>query len=188
MTGKVSSKMSAVQPAAIARKRSLVLNPSGERKRRRCGPSTKLHKKSLHECVTEYPNEKLTVERGAIFYVAFPTQVSEKASSLKRHVGSTRHQQGKKVFEAQLQKSKQQSIAVAMKKVNDDIHLKGETLPEKELVFPWEVVQTCLRVGVPLSKVQHFRPLLERGGSQLADQSFFALSNALIPRSYVLSW
>ena len=58
--------------------------------------------------------------------------MSEKASSLKRHVGSTRHQEGKKVLEAQ--KSKQRSIAVAMKKVNDYIHLKGETLPEKELV------------------------------------------------------
>ena len=96
--------------------------------------------------------------------------MSEKASSLERHVGSTRHQQGKKVFEAQLQKSKQQSIAVAMKKVNDDIHLKGETLPEK-LIFRCEVVQTFLRAGVPLSKVQHFRPLLETGGSRLADRS-----------------
>ena len=111
------------------------------------------------------------MERGAIFCVACRTQVSEKASSLKRHVGSTRHQQGKKVLEAQ--KSKQQSIAVAMKKVNDDIHLKGETLPEKELVFRCKVVQTFLRAGVPLSKVQHFRPLLERGGSRLADRSVF---------------
>ena len=76
--------------------------------------------------------------------------MSEKARFLKRHVGSTRHQQGEKVLEAQ--KSKQQSIAVAMKKVNDDIHLKGETLPGKELVFRCEVVQTVLRAGVPLSK------------------------------------
>ena len=141
-TEKVSSKISAAQPAAISRERSLLLNPSGERKRRRCGPSTKLHKKSLHECVAEYPNEKLTVERGAIFCVACHTQVSEKASSLKRHVGSTRHQQGKKVLEAQ--KSKQQSIAVAMEKVNDDIHLKREVLPGKKLVFRCEVVQTFL--------------------------------------------
>ena len=59
---KVSSKVSAAQPAAIARERSLLLNPSGESKRRRCGPSTKMHKRSLHECVAEYPNEKLTVE------------------------------------------------------------------------------------------------------------------------------
>ena len=95
--------------------------------------------------------------------------MSEKASSLKRHVGSTRHQQGKKVLEAQ--KSKQQSIAVAMKKVKYDIHPKGETLPEKELVFPGEVVQTFLRAGVPLSKVHHFRPLLERGDLRLAGRS-----------------
>ena len=77
--------------------------------------------------------------------------------------------QGKKVLEAQ--KSMQQSIAVAVKKVNDDIYLKGETLPEKELVFRCEVVQTFLRAGVPLSKVQQLRPLLERGGSRLADRS-----------------
>ena len=41
-TKKVSSKVSAAEPAAIARERSLLLNPSGERKRRR-GPSKKLH-------------------------------------------------------------------------------------------------------------------------------------------------
>ena len=168
-TEKVSSKVSASQPAALVRERSLLLNPSGERKRRRRGPSTKLHKKSLHECVAEYPNEKLTVEREAIFCVACRTQVTEKASFLKRHVGSARHQQGKKALEAQ--KSKQQSIAMAMKKVNDDIHLKGKTPPEKELVFRYEVVQTFLRADVPLSKVQHFRPLLERGGSRLTDRS-----------------
>ena len=50
-TEKVSSKVSAAQPAAIARERSLLPNLSGERKRRRGGPSTKLHKESLHECV-----------------------------------------------------------------------------------------------------------------------------------------
>ena len=98
-----------------------------------------------------------------------PQEESARIRTLKCHVGSTRHQQGKKVLEAQ--KSKQQSIAVAMKKVNDDIHVKGETLPEKELVFRYEVVQTFLRADVPLSKVQHFRPLLERGGSRLADRS-----------------
>ena len=32
----------------------------------------------------------------------------------------------------------------AMKKVNNNIHLKGETLQEKELVFRCEVVQTFL--------------------------------------------
>ena len=33
------------------------------------------------------------------------------------------------------------------------------------------MVQTFLRAGVPLSKVQHFRPLLDGGGSPLADRS-----------------
>lgn len=173
---KVTSKLSTAQPAAIARERSLLLN-RGERKRRRCGPSTKLRKKSLHECVAEFADEKLTVERGAIFCSACRAQVSEKSSSLKRHVSSTRHQQGKKALEAH--KMKQQSIAVAMKRVSDDIHVKGETLPEKELVFRCEVVQTFLRAGVPLSKVQHFRQLLERVGSRLADRS--VLSRQCLP-------
>ena len=55
------------KPAAISRPRALLLNPPGQRKRKRCDPSTRLRKKSLHDCVREYPAEHLSVDAGTLY-------------------------------------------------------------------------------------------------------------------------
>ena len=43
------SRLNRARPAAISKQRQLLLNPLSKRKRKRCGPSAKLKKKSLHE-------------------------------------------------------------------------------------------------------------------------------------------
>lgn len=169
---KVLAGLDRAQPAAIARQRSVKLNPPGERKRRRCGPSTKLRKKSLHECVTEHPGEYLTVESGAIFCKACRTAVSSKASSLHRHIRTKRHVDGKKQRAAELKH--QQSVVQSMVAYNTAVHPQGETLPKKERVFRVEVVETFLKAGVSLAKTAHFRPLLEKYATRLADRTILA--------------
>ena len=79
------------KPAAISRPRALLVNPPGQRKRKRCGPSTHLRKKSLHNW-----DRHLSVDAGTLFCNACRTAVSSKASSLKRHMSTDRHTAGKK--------------------------------------------------------------------------------------------
>ena len=50
------------------------------------------------------------------------------------------------------------------------VHLRGKTVPERQQVFHVEVVKTFLAAGVPLSKVGHFRELLEETGFHLTDE------------------
>ena len=92
----VLSGLNRAKPASISRTRALKLNPLGERKRKRCGPSTKLRRKRLHDCVAGFPGEYLAVECGVLFCEACRVEVSPKASSLKRHIRSNRHVSGKK--------------------------------------------------------------------------------------------
>ena len=161
-------------PAAISRQRSLLLNPPGQRKRRRGGPSTKLKRNSLHECIASFPREHLIVEAGAIFCEACRTTVSSKTSCLKRHGQSKRHIEGKK------QRAKgaehQQSIVRSMAEYDRAVNPwpTGATLPENEHVFRVEVVETFLKAGVPLAKIAQFRPLLEKYATRLADQTLLA--------------
>ena len=58
---------------------------------------------------------------------------------------------------------KDQDIAQSLRKYNEEVHSRSETLPEQQ-VFRVKVVKTFLEAGVPLSKVSHFRELLEETG------------------------
>ena len=63
-----------------------------------------------------------------------------------------------------------------MRMFDHEHHPIGETIPEKERAFRFdhEVIETFLKGGVALSKFRHFRPLLERLGTRLADRSTLA--------------
>lgn len=166
---KIVDGLRRAKPAEISRPRAQLLNPPGKRKRKRCGPSTRLTKKSLHDCVKDFPDEHLAVEAGVLFCEACRTQVSPKASSLKRHISSQRHAAAKS--RKQMSVAKQQSIIASIKRFDEIHHPLGETLPEKERAYRLEVVETFLKAGVALSKIEHFRTLLERHSTRLASRS-----------------
>jgi len=67
---------------------------------------------------------------------------------------------------------KDQGIAQSLRKYNEEAHARGETLPEQQQVFRVKVVTTFLQAGVPLSKVEHFRELLEETGFRLTDRRY----------------
>jgi len=60
-------------------------------------------------------------------------------------------------------------IVEAMKKHDEETHPKGESLPDEQRVYRARVVMAFLRAGVPLSKLKHFRELLEEGAYRLTD-------------------
>ena len=58
---------------------------------------------------------------------------------------------------------------MALSKHNETKHLRGETLPEQQQVYHVKVVTAFLRAGIPLSKLDSFRDLLEENAYRLTD-------------------
>ena len=82
-----------------------------------------------------------------------------KSSSIKNHCRSAKHLEGKQKLEKK--QAREQDIAEALLKYNKEEHPRGETLPQNQQVFRVKVVRTFLKAGVPLSKSDLFRDLLE---------------------------
>jgi len=91
---------------------------------------------------------------------------------LKNHFRSEKHSLGKRKLDEKDVKEK--DIAVAPQKHDELLHPTGETLPESMLVFRVKVVTSFLKAGVPLSKIECFRPLLEEVGVRLTDRCHLA--------------
>jgi hypothetical protein len=88
-----------------------------------------------------------------------------KKSTLELHIKSKKHLSGK---ERLLRKEKREAaIAVALKKYDSQVHPSGETLSDAVRVY--RVVTALLQAGVPLSKANIFRHLLEESGFALLD-------------------
>ena len=98
------------------------------------------------------------MSRGKLFCNACREEVSLKRSSVRNHTRYTKHNEGKKELAKRV--AREQEIAVSLKPHNAENHLVGETLPDEQQIFRVKVV-TFFRAGVPLSKLIHFKGLLE---------------------------
>ena len=88
-----------------------------------------------------------------------------KRSVVSNHVKCNKHKLGK---ERLLRKeARERDIASAFEVCQ---HPRGETLPEEERVYRAKVIWTFLRTATPLSKLTHFRPLLEENALRLSDR------------------
>ena len=117
--------------------------------------------------VREFADEALTVSSGRLFCSACREELSLKSSSIKSHVMSAKHQSKKK--RRQSTEGRERDIALALTQYNEEVHTKGETLPEQMQVYRVKVVTAFLRAAVPLSKLEYFRELLEEGAYRLSD-------------------
>lgn len=80
---------------------------------------------------------------------------------------------------------RERDIAESLKQYDAVVHPVGETLPEETRVYRVKVITTMLKAGIPLSKIDIFRDLLEQYGlsltsaSNLIDLLPFILQNEL---------
>jgi len=65
---------------------------------------------------------------------------------------------------------KHQDIAQSLRKYNEEVHARGETLREQQQVYRFKVVKTFLQVSIPLGKIGDFRELLEETRYRLTDR------------------
>lgn len=142
-------------PPPVGKKRSRGCNKSSD-------PSVPPSKR-----VSEYPDEMLSVSGGKLFCKACREVLSVKKSTLDDHVKSAKHLGSK--TKMHVKEAKERDIADAFRAHNDSMHQKGETLPDEVNVYRVRVVQTFMRAGVPLNKLNIFRSLLEENGFRLCD-------------------
>ena len=121
---------------------------------------------SPHQRLREFANENLTVSAGKLFCTGCREELGLKVTVIKQHLKSKKHQLGKERL--QCKNREERDIALAFDAYNKEEHLFGETLSRDVQVYHVKVVQTFLKAGVPLNKVDIFRDLLEENGTRLA--------------------
>lgn len=168
------SLLSVLKPPSasdFSRKRKIAKNPPvGKKKAKSTNSQSNPKTIKPQQRVTEYPQEPFTVASGKLFCQACREELPLKKSSIVYHIKSTKHSEGKKKL--QQRRANDSDIAQSLRKYNEDVHGRGETLPEQQQVFRVKVVKTFLQAGVPLSKIKHFRNLFEETGYRLTDKRF----------------
>ena len=164
--------------AAIARARKVPVNTSPQPSRRR--DEKTLRRKSTMERISEFKGEQLVVRDGSLFCNACRCFVSEKKSIVAAHVKSQKHAIAK--TRRDQEKGREQLIKEGLAAMDKSARQAGETIPLEERAYRVLVVQTLLREGIPLAKVEGMRSLLERDSYRLTSRSHLA---ELIP--FILS-
>lgn len=145
-----------------------VLTNRGGKCRKTSSTSSEPKSVSAQQRVRENPGQSLVVSRGKLFCNVCREVVSLKSSSIKNHTRSAKHHDGRRMLERK--EKREQEIAVALRAHNADVHLVGEGLPDDHQVFCVKVVTTFLRAGVPLTKLDAFRHVLEERAYRLSSR------------------
>lgn len=153
--------------AAVNRKPKVAQNLRHDGKRNKapcCMSEPKTISVSQH--VKEYSGECFVVSANKLFCAACREEVSIKKSVITLRIRSEKHSRGK--VQLQNKSQSEQDIATALQKYDKEVHPVGETLPTEQRVYRIKVVSTFLKAGVPIAKIDCFRPLLEEVGFCLA--------------------
>ena len=101
-----------------------------------------------------------------LFCTACREEVALKKSVVELHIKCDKHKVGKEKLKSK--SSREQCIVEALHAYDKEVHPVGETLPEDQRVYRVKVLNTFLRAGVALNKLDLFRDLLEENGLRLA--------------------
>jgi hypothetical protein len=95
--------------------------------------------------------------------------LSLKKSSLDKHVKSSKHTRG--ISRISKDKKESQSILQCLQRIDTQDHGSGSTLPQDMRLFRFEIVECLPSAGIPLSKADILRPILEKYGHRLTSSS-----------------
>ena len=117
----------------------------------------------IHDRIQQYPGEELSIKDGKLFCLACREIVSTKKSIVITHLASKKHGNGKD----KLKKSKLKDQTIMESFRAGDRTEKGSTLLITEQAYRLEVVEECLRAGIPIGKIDMLWSLLEKNGQRL---------------------
>ena len=164
-------KLRAPKASELSRKRKVQVNPSvGKRRHLPGGSHTDPKSVTPSQRVREFPTEHLTVSVGKLFCTACREELGLKRSVIQAHMKSAKHADGKKRVERK--EAREKDISEALRKHDQEVHQKGETLSESQRVYRVKVATAFLRAGVPFEKLEYFRELLEENAFRLVDKRY----------------
>ena len=153
-------KLKAPKHSDLSRKRAMDQNPPPKGKRSRGSQLTDPKSISARQCVSEFPNENLTVSNSKLFCRACRKELALKKNVITNHVQSAKHQAG--TSRLVLKEAKEKDIAEALIATDQQCHPVGETLPLDHCIYRVKVVKTFIRATVPLSKLETFKGSLRK--------------------------
>lgn len=121
-----------------------------------------MKKIALRDRVNQFPDQHLSIRGNTIFCNACKEVISSKKSILIAHCASRKHASGKEKMKRS--RLREQTIAEALSRERSH---KDSTLPLAERAYRQEVVEEFLKAGIPISKINKLRPLLEKNGYRL---------------------
>ncbi|CAH3036193.1 unnamed protein product, partial [Pocillopora meandrina] len=134
--------------AVIARKRKL---PANEGKYKQRGSSKTTVRTSAWDRITEYPKHHFAVVNRKLRCNACSEIISEKKSSIEKHIKSKKHEGG--LSEIAKSKSESQTITACLQRRDNREKACGSTLPAEMRLFRFEVVESFLSGGIALAKL-----------------------------------
>ena len=159
------------KPSELSRKRKTQKNPPpplGKCRATRGHGTFDPKSVSPVQRVQEYPGESLSVSNKKVFCNACREEVGLKSSVVSNHIKSTKHKLGKERLVKK--EATERDIATAFQTSSQELHPRGETLPEEQRIYRVKVVRVFLRSATPLTKLRFFRELLEENGLRLSDR------------------
>lgn len=155
-------------PASATRSRRM---PPIGKKRSFGGNAMKDPKVHPSRRLKEFPNEELSVsDDGKLVCQACRETLSVKKSTLSSHLKSTKHVESKAQF-IETKQPQEMSIVTAIKKHDES---KGQALPRPDdmMVYQIKVLKAFLKAGVPVSKLEHLKNILEESAAQLTQHTY----------------
>ena len=124
---------------------------------------------SAWDTLNLFKGEHLIVMSGKLKCDACKETVCKKKISVSKHITSQKHIKSKEVIAKS--KKKCQSIVDLMKRNDKEMNPKRSTLPKDMRLYRYELVESLLIAGIPISKVDNLRIFLEKYGHRLTSSS-----------------
>ena len=161
--GSLLDKLRPPQLSSPSRKRSISKNKKDHFK----PPSLRNTPKTItpEKRCKQFPGEFLIVRSGKLYCDICRHEISTLKSVIKVHIASTKHLDSKCGRAERACEAKQLLLdGNEFLTVNK---AKGITLPDEVMVYRMKCPRGFLQSGIPLSKIDQLRPLLEEGGERL---------------------
>ena len=146
------------------------LNPAAVKKRHLPGTinPTDPETVSAESRIKEFPNESLIVRNEKLFCSACREEIALKKSTITNHISTgEKHKRAKETLEKR--QAREQDIA---KVYDQEVHPKGSaSVSMDSRVLRVRVVEIFLMSGIPISKIDCLRSLLEEGSCRLTHSS-----------------
>lgn len=161
--GSLLDKLRPPQLSSLSRKRSISTNKKGHFK----PPSMKNTPKTITPAkrCKQFPGEFLIVRSGKLYCDICRHEISTLKSVIKVHVASTKHLDSKCGRAERACEAKQ--LLLDGNEFLTANKAKGSTLPDEVIVYRIKCLRAFLQSGIPISKIDQLRPLLEEGGERL---------------------